>query len=167
MRVPLKQLLDNLGVGEILSPYETCPWSAYDGEKECTCSAEVRMSPDGDEIEAELQMMYDTPPEGKLPIEQIIHILCKPANEKWDVTKVFLSLEDPKADPLYDREGKAVKFFEACVQELKMGTVPDVDELFKTHMKNTESFSGGRGGGSKSPRMKPMNKPGMKGGGSI
>jgi hypothetical protein len=44
MRVDLKTLLDKLGVGYVMSPYETCPWSAYDGEKGITCSAEVRIN---------------------------------------------------------------------------------------------------------------------------
>ena len=52
MRATLKELLDKLGVGYILSAYETCPWAAYDDEQGISCNAEVRMNNDADEIEA-------------------------------------------------------------------------------------------------------------------
>lgn len=64
MRVDLKKLMEKLGVPHVLSPYETCPWYHYDAEKGVTCSAEVRMGPSGDDIEAEIQLVYD---EGKEP----------------------------------------------------------------------------------------------------
>jgi hypothetical protein len=59
MRVPLKELMEKLGVGYELSPYETCPWMCYDEDKQITCSAEVRMGPAGCDIEAEVQFMMD------------------------------------------------------------------------------------------------------------
>lgn len=64
MRVELKKLLETLGIGHVLSPYETYPWVHYDSVKGMTCSAEVRMGPGGDDIEAEVQIMYD---EGRAP----------------------------------------------------------------------------------------------------
>ena len=77
MRVPLKELLDKLGVGYILSAYETCPWSAYDEEQGITCSAEVRMNNDGDEIEAEMQIMRDNPTGDEKPVEQVFLAFCQ------------------------------------------------------------------------------------------
>jgi len=59
MRVPLKELMEKLGVGYELSPYETCPWMCYDDDKQITASAEVRMGPGGCDIEAEIQFMMD------------------------------------------------------------------------------------------------------------
>lgn len=64
MRVELKKLLEKLGVNHVLSPYETQPWFHYDAGKGVTCSAEVRMGPGGDDIEAEIQFLYD---EGREP----------------------------------------------------------------------------------------------------
>jgi hypothetical protein len=166
MRVPLKELLDEMGVGYILSAYETCPWSVYDGEKEMTCSAEVRMNNDGDEIEAEIQMMQDAPAEGESPIEQVFWLLAKPAvGDKWDVKGVKIRGEGDK-EGKYGFEEKAVSFFNACVQELKMDKIPDIDAILAREMKNKDRFGGGsQGGGSKSPKIKPQALLGMKGAG--
>lgn len=65
MKVALMEMLEKLGVGHEMSPYETNPWFYYDEEKGITCSAEVRIGPDYDDLEAELQFLYDVfPPEG-------------------------------------------------------------------------------------------------------
>ena len=167
MRVLYKELMDKLGVGYELSPYETCPWSVYDDEKGMTCSAEVRMGPDGDEIEAELQMLYDVPPEGKQPLEQIFVALFKPAagsDEKWDCKAIKL-LGKGNEDNKYGWEDKACSFFNVCVQQLKMDKMPDIDEILEKEMKDSERFSDQYGGGgSKSPKIKPQALMGLKGG---
>ena len=163
MRVPLKELLDNMGVGEMLSAYETCPWSAYDEEQGVTCSAEVRMNSDGDEIEAEGQIMPDVPTEDTPPVEQVFWLLAKPAvGDKWDVKGVKIRGEGNK-DGSYGFEEKAVSFFNACVQELKMGKIPDIDAILAREMRNKERYgSGAQGGGNKSPKVKPQNLMSMK-----
>ena len=61
MREPLDKFMEDLGVGRILSPYETQPWMHYDEEQGISCSAEVRMGPGGDDVEAEIQFLYDDP----------------------------------------------------------------------------------------------------------
>lgn len=165
MRVPLKEFLDKMAVGYILSAYETCPWSAYDDEKGITCSAEVRMDSDGAEIEAELQMMYENPEEGQLPVEQVFWLLAAPAvGDKWDVKSVKVRGEGNK-DNLYGFEEKCVDFFHACVAELKMNKIPDIDALIAQHIKKSERMGdNSQGGGNKSPKIKPQALLGMKGG---
>lgn len=165
MRVPYKELMDALGVGYELSAYETCPWSAYDDAQGLTCSAEVRMNNDGDEIEAEIQFMRDNPGEGESPIEQVFWLFAKPAIAgKWDVVSVKIR-GDGEPDGTYNFQEKAVKFFLGCVQELKMGKIPDIDAILAREMKNNERYGGGAGGGgSKSPKIKPQALMGMKGG---
>jgi hypothetical protein len=59
MRVELQELLEKLGVNYVLSPYETMPWMHYDEIKGITCSAEVRMGPTAEDIEAEIQLFRD------------------------------------------------------------------------------------------------------------
>ena len=72
MCLELKKFLEKLGVNHVLSPYETQPWFHYDASRGLTCSAEVRMGPSGDDIEAEIQFLYDEgmepPPEVKKPV---------------------------------------------------------------------------------------------------
>ncbi|HPD83617.1 MAG TPA: hypothetical protein PLK85_07365 [Alphaproteobacteria bacterium] len=165
MRVALKELLDKMGVGYILSAYETCPWSAYEDENGITCSAEVRMDGSGEEIEAEMQIMRDNPEEDESPVEQVFWLLAKPAvSDQWDVKDVKIRGEG-NTDDSYAFEEKAVNFFHACVQELKMGKVPDIDALLAREMKNNERYGGNsQGGGNKSPKIKPQALLGMKGG---
>jgi len=168
MRVPLKELLDNLGVGYVLSAYETCPWSAYDEEKAITCSAEVRMNHDGDEIEAELQFVHDTPPADGNIVEQVFWLYAKPAtSDKWDIFAVKIKGED-HVNKSYAWERKSCDFFNTCVQEIKMGNIPDIDEIYDQTMESNERYGGGaRGGGSKSPKIKPQSLLGMKNGRGI
>lgn len=59
MRIELEKILEKLGVDHVLSPYETAPWFHYDEDKGITCSAEVRMGPGGDDMEAEIQFIKD------------------------------------------------------------------------------------------------------------
>lgn len=59
MRVELQELLEKLGVNYVLSPYETMPWMHYDEVKGITCSAEVRMGPTAEDVEAEIQLFRD------------------------------------------------------------------------------------------------------------
>ena len=59
MRVEIEKLMERLALDRVLYPYETQPWFYYDPDKGITCSAEVRMGPDGEDIEAEVQIVAD------------------------------------------------------------------------------------------------------------
>ena len=85
MRVELKKLMETLGVGHVLSPYETFPWVHYDSVKGVTCSAEVRMGPAGDEVEAEVQLVYD---EDKAP-EPALPTVTAPPPSKYASDDVY------------------------------------------------------------------------------
>ena len=165
MRVPLKELMDKLGVGYILSAYETCPWSAYEEERDLTCSAEVRMNNDGDEIEAEMQFVRGNPQGDEKPFEQVFWLLARPSTQdKWDVAEVKIKGESIKGTT-YNAEEKGCGFFNACVQELKMNVIPDIDAILEREMKSNEKYGGGATGGSKkAPKIKPQNMYDMKGG---
>ncbi len=165
MRADLKILCDKLGVGYTLSPYETCPWSSYDAANGVTASAEVRMNNDGDEIEAELQFLYDQPEDGKGPIEQMCWIFCKPvAQGKWSPVILRIKGKD-EANSVYEWEEKSCNFFAACVQEIKLGNIPDIDDIMDREMHGGERFRDGRqGGSSKAPKIKPQALLGLKNG---
>jgi hypothetical protein len=164
MRASLRELCDKLGVGYILSAYETCPWSAYDDEHDISCSAEVRMNSDATELEAEMQIMRDAPQDDEDPIEQVYWMVARPAvGDQWDVK--ISKVKGENKEEVYNWHGKAVDFFHACVQELKMGKIPDFDELMKKILDKKDRFSDQRGSGSsKSPKIKPQQLLGVKSG---
>jgi hypothetical protein len=99
MRVELKKLMETLGVGHVLSPYETFPWFHYDSVKGVTCSAEVRMGPGGDDIEAEIQFLYDEgrAPEPPLPAAQA-PVPETPPPKKYETYDDFLSPSQTRHD---------------------------------------------------------------------
>jgi len=165
MKIELKELMDKLGVGYVMSRYETCPWSAYDPVKGITAMAEVRMNNDGDQVEAEIQFLYDNPEAGKPAMETITWIHFKPiVRDLWGPT-VFRVRGKDESEGLYDWETKSCNFFRACVQEIKMENVPDIDELIEQELHGGERFRDGRqGGGSKAPKIKPQALLGMKNG---
>lgn len=151
MRVTLKQLLENLGVGHVMTGYETCPWSYYDAGKGMTCSAEVRMGPDADEVEAEIQMVYDEPRNGSM-IEQIMWMRAIPHAEKWGPSQLRVKgIENHTA--IYDWEGKCCKFFSACVQAINLEEIPDIEELIDREFRSRERMGDMRGGGGKAPKV--------------
>ncbi len=156
MKAPLKELVEQLAVDHIPAPYETCPWSAYDTEKGITCSAEVRMNADADEIEAEIQMVYDAPLAGTPPVEQVFFLHAKPDNNgKWalDILRVKRETYENKFS---DWEKKGCDFFSAVVSILMRNQIPDIDELIERFFKSTENYGTGSGGGS---NRKPIIRP--------
>ncbi len=172
MKLSLRELMDRMGVGRVLSAYETQPWVHVDGTEGITASAEVRMSGDGDEVEAELQFMYDNPPAGKPPVEQVMWIKIKPLlrlENKWSTTDLWVKREN-YANKVYGWEEKGCNFFRACVREIKAERLPDIELLISRELSTREVFGGGAGEGSnKSPQIKTnallydMKSPGSRG----
>lgn len=180
MRVPLQKLLESLGVGQTLSPYETRPWFLYDEAKKSTCSAEVRMGPDYEDVEAEIQVLKDeeeggegsgegggTMVAGGGP-EQIMRLRALPISEgQWSTVYLVVKGKDYKNE-VHDWETKGCNFFRACVEALQMQVMPDFDALIEKELDDGDGFGGGKRGriGRKSPKIKPaammgMNKRGM------
>ena len=187
MREKLDKFLGKLAVSYVLSPYETMPWSHYDEEKGITCSAEVRMGPDNEDVEAEIQFLYDEQPEEedeedkssssgeeddkkpfKNPIingrEQILWMRAMPALEdQWSPKMLRIKGKD-YVNEFHGWEEKGCEFFSSCVQAIQMGELPDVDEMIEDKMKDDSWGGGGRRGrvGKKSPKIKPAQLLGMK-----
>ncbi len=154
MRVTLKELMDKLGVSHVLGPYETFPWSYYDAQTERTCCAEVRMDPDGREIEAEIQMMHDNPPAGTVPMEQICLIKSKPNRDtNWEIVSLRIHGQ-PFGEDIYNWQEKSCNFFNAVVQELLAEAIPDIEDLIDREFHSRERLGDQRqGGGGKSPKI--------------
>lgn len=163
MQLRIDELMDKLGVGRVLSPYETQPWSHYDAEKGITCSAEVRMGMDGDEVEAEAQMVYDTPPEGKPSMEQVCFIRVKPSGEGGWASVLFRVRGQPYGEDKYNWQEKCCLFFSLLAQSLQMNEIPDVDALLEEAFRGRDRGADQRGGGGgKSPKINTaqlLNKP--------
>jgi hypothetical protein len=166
MRATIDELMSKLGVGYVPGNYESIPWSHYDSEKGVTCSAEVRMGMDGDEVEAEIQFLYDTPPAGQdSTMDQICNLHVAPVNDGQWTTTSFNFRGQPYGRDAYDWEEKACLFFQLVVQDIIAGKFPDVEELLDDAFHKRERFSANsQGGGGKSPKIKPGQMLNPKGG---
>lgn len=166
MQLRIDELMDKLGVGRVLSPSDTQPWSFCDTAKGVTCMAEVRMGMDNDEVEAEAQLIYDTPPAGKPPMEQICLIRAKPVSDgSWD-SVLFRVRGEPYGQDKYNWQEKCCLFFSYLVQSLQMEEMPDVDKLLEEAFKGRDRGADQRGGGGgKSPKIKPAALMNVKKGG--
>lgn len=150
MKISYKELMAKLGVGRPLNPYETQPWLTYDDEKALTCEGEVRANHDQSEIEAELQFIYDTPPEGKPPVEQMCLLRAekqKRLNGDYTVTGIWIRGESWE-NRFHDWEGKSCNFFRACVREVKADRIPDIDDILAKEMKDSSFYGSNQGDGS-------------------
>lgn len=160
--VSLKELCDKLGVGHPLSAYETFPWSAFAPDKGITASAEVRMGGDSEEIEAEAQLMYDTPPAGKPPMEQVCYIRATAAGDRWTVVTLRVRGKPYGAD-ISNWQNKSCIFFSLLVSSLKTDEIPDVDDCLEEAFYGKDRLGGGGGGGGgKSPKIKAGQVLGIK-----
>jgi hypothetical protein len=157
--------MELLGVGYPMSPCEIYPWSYYDPDKGETCSAEVRVGFDGEDVEAEIQRVFDEPVEGKL-IEQVMLPKATARDSKWSVVFLRIFGEDKK-QAVYDWETKSCRFFAACAQAIALDAIPDFQELLEQEFHEGEMFGGGGRGGRKSPKMRADQVLGMKKGGSF
>ena len=168
MRVALEELMKLMGVGYVLGPYDTAPWSFYADDKGVTCNAEVRMNSDSNEISAEVQFMYDDPPEGKPPMEQICNIRATPGSDgQWNVVDLLLN-GGPLEEEIYNWEEKSCNFFAAVASELSIEKIPDIEELIEEHFHNRERLHDQQGGGGgKSPKINTGSLSGMKKGGGF
>lgn len=164
MKASFRELMDKLGIPHELSPYETYPFNVYDGTKGVTCSAEARMGMSTDEVECEVQLMYDTPPADGASMQQVIWFSIKPTlnTSEWSTKDARLKNE-PIDQSIYDWEEKCCSFFGALTRFLKMDQIPDIDELIEEEFHSRERFGGQYGGGGgKSPKIKPGQLLGMK-----
>lgn len=190
MRVELEELMEKLGINHVLSPYETMPWMHYDEAKGMTCSAEVRMGPTGEDIEAEIQLLRDDDAEddeeddsgaGSMEIpdpekstganevepggrKQVMWMRADAAaKNQWGPKQLRVNGKD-YVNEFSGWEGKGCDFFRACAESLQMGEIPDFDDLIDENMQDDSMYGGGRRGriGRKSPTIKPGQLLGMK-----
>lgn len=146
--------MEKLGVGRDLNPYETQPWVHYDEDEGIHCSAEVRVEGDGVTAEAELQFMYDDPPQGKPAVEQICKIQANVTTDNLFEVKKLLIYREDKAGDIYNWEEKCCNFFRACVREIKAGRLPDIEMLLEREMRDSGRMGDKWGeGSSKSPKI--------------
>lgn len=174
MRVPLKKMLENMGIRHVMVAYETYPWVHYDDDTDTTCSAEVRMGPDGDTFEAEVQFLKDEDDgkndesqgeSGRLltPPSQKFYMRGKAFKDNiWSPTYASLEKED-YTNKVAEWEEKCCNFFRACIQAMQMGQMPDIEAIAKQEFPE-EWGGGGRRGkiGRKSPKVKPGQLLGIK-----
>ncbi|AEP08551.1 hypothetical protein [Micavibrio aeruginosavorus] len=163
MRETFRNMMDRLGVGYELSPYETYPLTVYDPATGATCSAEIRMGMDPNECEAEIQLMVDIPAEGQPPMQQVIWFQCKPVvGADWDVVNARLK-GDPIDREIYNWEEKCCNFFGAVARFMKLDQMPDIDALIEEEFHSRERFHDQYGGGGgKSPKIRPGQLLDMK-----
>lgn len=166
MRVEYKELMERLGVGHILSAYETRPWFLYDEEKMISCSAEVRVGPGTQDVEAEIQFLHEDPDQTeKDPVEQILLMRVMPMRDNLWTPKLLTIRGVDYINKVHDWEGRGCNFFKACIAAIQMGELPDIEEILEEELDEDDSESGRRKKGrigKKSPTVKTQALLGMK-----
>lgn len=163
MKMTFRELMDKLGIGRALTPYETCPYNVYDGAQGITCNAEIRMGNAANAVEGEVQIMYDTPPAGEAPMKQILWFKVTPKlGDDWATREA--RLRGTAIDTgIYNWEEKCCIFFSELTRFMKMEQVPNIEELIEEVFNTRERFHDQHGGGGgKSPKIKPAQLLGIK-----
>lgn len=190
MRLSLEEIMENLGVDHVMSPYETQPWMHYDEDAGITCSAEVRMGPACENLETEVQFLHDhgetivpEPEEGENgddqdedmmerpkqnPIidgrEQILIMRIMPAGDGTWGAKALNVKGKEYANAFHDWENKGCEIFRNIIECLQMGELPDIDALTERILQDDSKGGRGRRGriGRKSPKVNQQALLGMK-----
>ncbi len=172
MRASYKELMDMLGVGFELAPYQTRPWFLHDAEQGITCSAEVRVGPGGEDVEVEIQFLYDendaryVEDEKYAEPEQVMLMRFLPSKEQvWMEKLMFVKGED-YASKISEWGERGCTFFNLCIGAIQMGELPNIDELIEQELTDRAGGRGGRKGrvGKKGFKVeqKPIPMMGMK-----
>lgn len=150
MRVPYNQLMEKLGTGHVLSPYETRPWFVYDDSQSLSCSAEVRVGPSAIDVEAEIQFLHDEP-DARYASErdyggpERIFLMRFTPNREGQWSPEFLLVKGEQlSQSLSNWEERGCEFFIHFIGALQMDEIPDVDEMIENLL--TDDSRGGRGG---------------------
>lgn len=166
MRVDYKELMERLGVGHILSAYETRPWFMYDEESKTSCSAEVRIGPGTQDVEAEIQFLHEDPElSDKDPVEQILLMRILPMRDNLWTPKLLLIRGVDYVNKVHDWESRGCNFFKSCIAAIQMNELPDIEEILETELDDEDSESGRRRKGrigKKSPSVNTKALMGMK-----
>ncbi|MCK5383952.1 MAG: hypothetical protein KAJ29_00155 [Alphaproteobacteria bacterium] len=164
--------MEQLGVGHILSAYETRPWFLHDSKNGIMCSAEIRVGPGLSDVEAEIQFLHDEdkqpgsdseeiedkdedendeenkrakhgPKMGQDGPEQIMFMRFLP-NKEQEWQGVFLIVRgEPYHSKIHSWDERGMAFFCDFIATLQMNELPDVDELIEEHLVDRQR--GGRG----------------------
>lgn len=163
MNADLKKMCQKLGVERALSPYESQPWSVFDPVKSATMSAEVRLSGDGLELEAEIQIVRDSPESGEAPFEQLYYLRAVPVNHSYFSIKTLHLKGENKVDAISGWEDKACSLFRAVGRRLEMEEVPEFDKIMDEEFSERSGYGGQGGeGGGRSPKLRSEQLLGMK-----
>lgn len=166
MRVEYKELMERLGVGHILSAYETRPWFIYDEETQTSCSAEVRVGPGTSDVEAEIQFLHENPEESnKDPVEQILLMRIMPMRDNLWTPKLLVIRGQSYENKVHDWEGRGCNFFRAVIAAIQMGDFPDIEEILEEELDEDDGNGGRRKKGrigKKAPSVKTQALLGMK-----
>lgn len=166
MKATLDEFTDKLYMNHKLSAYETYPWSHYDEASGITCNAEVRMSGDEEEMEAEIQVVRERPDDTEKAMVQIFYMRIIPYQKgQFQISALRIMGED-HMNGKYGWGEKGCKFFKLSVRCLEDGQLPDFDEIFEEAMNEDGMFGDRVGeGGGKSPHIKMHQLLDMKQGG--
>ena len=156
MKATLRELMDLFGVDRLFNPYDSETWAAYDATAGGTCNAEIHMDGDGKTVEAEIQFIYDTPPAGTPPVEQIMYIQTdRDMNGKWTPSLLRVR-KDLLSGKVYDWEKKGGEFFLTVATHLRRNEVPDLEALIERIFRASEGYgTGTASGGSRKPMIRP------------
>ena len=150
MRVEYKDLMEKLGTGHVLSPYETRPWFVYDESQGITCSAEVRVGPGADDVEAEIQYLhdeddtrYDDDANFGAPNQIFVMRLTPNRDNLWSWAYLHVNGQNFTGE-IHNWDERGCNFFCQFISILQMGELPDIEELIEEEL--TDKTRGGRGG---------------------
>ena len=169
MRVEYNELMEKLGVGHILSPYETRPWFHYEEDDGISCSAEVRVGPGSADVELEIQYLYDEmdaryedDSEFGAP-QQVMFMRFMPSKEQIWAPVMMRVKGDDYVNKVHNWGARGADMFCLFIGALQMGELPNIDELIEEHLTDSSSSRGGRRGRVGKKGFKVEQKPmGMK-----
>jgi hypothetical protein len=108
-------------------------------------------------------MLLDEPIPGKPSVDQVLWLKASPQiQNKWSITELRIKGEN-WVSKVFNWDEKSCNFFRACITELSLGNIPDIEALIERELKEKERYGDQRGSGSgKAPKIRPAQLLDMK-----
>lgn len=166
MRLKRNEILSKMCVFRELEPYGSEQWAVFSDKLDASCTAQVRASSDGEQIEADIMVTYNEPRPNMPAYVQIMWFKAELQPTGFYVVKECRIQNENKVNSCFEWTQKSMRFFALTVQQLEQGNLPDFKDIADVAFKDEGQWADMWGdGGGRQPKFKSemMMKTSSKG----
>lgn len=162
MRDTLDKLVQKMGIGQTISPYETIPYDFFNEKNDMDFIAMVSLTGKRGDFYAEVQVIQHVDGQESPKFNQVFFMHAKHEHKDIYLVDYMRILGRPISGVYKGWFPKGARFFSQCVTHINKKVMPDFEMIYQTCF-GDEKKGGGYSGGSSSRAFKQDVKiPAMK-----